>query len=57
MNALDKRLATLRIQPKNELVNDLLYIFSYGKDDNDQIVIYSGCYDNGDGSVSRMDNL
>ena len=48
---------TLKSSGTPELVNDLMYIFPYGKDDNDQIVIYTGCYDNGDGSVSRMDNL
>lgn len=54
---LHRRLSILKASPRTELVNDLLYIFSYGKDDNDQVIIYTGCYDNGDGSVSKMEDL
>ncbi len=57
MNALDKRLRELRSQPQTELVNDLMYLFSYGKDNHDQIVIYTGCYDNGDGTVSKAEDF
>ena len=57
MSALDKRLAILKAPHRTELVNDLMYIFPHGTDDNGQIVIYTKCYDNGDGSVSRAEDF
>jgi len=57
MSPLNKRLMTLKSSGMPELVNDLMYIFPYGTDDNGQIVIYTRHYDNGDGSVSRAEDL
>ena len=57
MSPLNKRLTTLKSFGIPELVNDLMYILPYGTDDNGQIVIYTKCYDNGDGTVSRAEDL
>jgi hypothetical protein len=57
MSPLNKRLMTLKSSGMPELVNDLMYIFPYGTDDNGQIVIYTKHYDNGDGSVSRAEDF
>ena len=57
MSPLNKRLTTLRSFPITELVNDLMYMLPYGTDDNGQIVIYTKCYDNGDGTVSRAEDF
>jgi hypothetical protein len=57
MSPLNKRLMLLKSSGMPELVNDLMYIFPYGIDDNGQIIIYTKHYDNGDGSVSRAEDL
>ena len=57
MSPLNKRIMTLKSSGMPELVNDLMYIFPYGTDDNGQIVIYTNHYDNGDGTVSRAEDF
>ena len=57
MSPLNKRLMLLKSSGMPELVNDLMYIFPYGTDDDGQIVIYTRYYDNGDGKVSRAEDF